>query len=71
MMQQIERNHFNERLALHLKLFCHLSIATLNTANNFACMTYDREKDNYNRTVLRRFSGGRVLYVPRFIPPRC
>eukprot|EP00966_Prymnesium_polylepis_P067320 1562868-Prymnesium_polylepis.1 len=33
-------------------------------------MTYDREKDRYYRAVLRRFPGGRVLYVPRFIPSR-
>ena len=37
--------------------------------NNFACMRYDRvhrERDCYNRAELRRFPGGRVLYVPRF-----
>eukprot|EP00966_Prymnesium_polylepis_P110997 2567616-Prymnesium_polylepis.1 len=33
-------------------------------------MTNDREKDRYYRMVLRRFSDGRVLYVPRFIPSR-
>eukprot|EP00966_Prymnesium_polylepis_P268625 6205574-Prymnesium_polylepis.1 len=70
----VDRAQPLQRAARHApqeKLFCHFSIATLNTANKFACMTYDREKDRYNRTVLWRFSGGRVLYVPRFIPPRC
>ena len=70
-IESIEQDHFNPKLALHLKLFCHLSRDQLITANNFACMNYDREKDSYDRRPLRRFRGGRVLYVPRFIPPRC
>ena len=35
----------------------------------FACMDYDREADNYRRRVLRNMLNGKVVYVPRYIPP--
>ena len=67
----IEGAHFNARMAVHFRLFCHMSIAILELCNNLACMDYNRETDSYERRVLRNMLNGLKIYVPRFIPARC
>ena len=66
----IEGVHYNARMAIHFRLFCHMSIAAMELCNNLACMDYDRETDGYKRRVLRDMGMGRLIYVPRFIPAR-